>query len=70
MLPLLFDATDSVDIISLCTPCNRRLLAGKVPLQGQINNLALPAIPKKLSRLNSIEQRLISQVHPYIKLVI
>ena len=39
-------------------------------MQGQKNYLHFTDIPAQLSSLNSIERRLISQVHPYMKLIL
>ena len=41
-----------------------------MPPQCSLNNLQLPPVPEVLKVLNSIERRLISQVHPYMKLIL
>ena len=56
--------------ITLCTPCNNALSAKKIPAQSILNNLSVPQAPQELQDLNSIEQRLICRVHPYMKLIL
>ena len=58
------------DFVNFCSPCYNSLKSFKVPSQGQKNYLNLTDIPQQLSSLNSIERRLISQVHPYMKVIL
>ena len=58
------------EFVNFCSLCYDSLKLFKVPLQGQKNYLYLTDIPAQLSSLNSIERRLISQVHPYMKLIL
>jgi hypothetical protein len=53
-----------------CTPCFNSLKKNSLPPQCVLNNLQLAPIPPELKVLNAIEQRLISQVHAYMKLLI
>jgi hypothetical protein len=67
--PLFSESTDKKSQI-LCGPCLNSLKKKKIPPQSRLNNLQLFSIPAQLRNLNPIEQRLISQVHAYMKLII
>ena len=56
--------------IDLCNPCFGKLKVGKIPPQCHLNDLSLSSIPQELSSLNSMEKRLICQVHAFMKLVL
>lgn len=40
-----------------------------LPPQSDANNLELPIIPKELQGLTTLEERLLSQLYPFIKLI-
>ena len=65
-----FDELNRDDKITLCSPCRNALTSKRVQAQCYLNNLDLPPVPDELKNLNSIEQRKISQVHAYMKLVL
>ena len=53
------------DSIWLCHTCATAHSAGKTPSQSRLNNLTLAPIPGVLASLNSMELRLVSQVHTF-----
>ena len=63
----LYKSTDGN--IWICTTCHRKLKQGKIPAQSKINNLDLDVVPDELSKLNSIEIRLLSKRIPFMKMV-
>ena len=63
----LYKSTDGK--IWICTTCHRKLKQGKIPAQCKVNNLDLDVVPDELSKLNSIEIRLLSKRIPFMKMV-
>ena len=63
----LYKSTDGQ--IWICTTYHRKLKQGKVPAQCKVNNLDLDVVPDELSKLNSIEIRLVSKRIPFMKMV-
>ena len=63
----LYKSTDGK--IWICTTCHRKLKQGKIPAQCKVNNLDLDVVPDELSKLNSIEIRLVSKRIPFMKMV-
>ena len=61
---------DNDNVAVLCNPCFKDLTQAKVPAQCKLNNMDPSPIPDCLASLNSMEQRLIAQVHAYMKLVL
>ena len=57
------------DSIWLCHTCATAHSAGKIPSQSRLNNLTLAPIPGVLASLNSMELRLVSQVHTFQTIV-
>ncbi len=53
----------------ICYTCHRKIIAGKVPEESAINNLQLDPIPQELNTLNSLEQHLIAQNIPFMKVL-
>ncbi|XP_053178284.1 uncharacterized protein LOC128361756 [Scomber japonicus] len=53
----------------ICHTCHRKILSGKVPEESEINNLQLDPIPPELNTLNSLEQHLIAQHIPFMKVL-
>ena len=54
----------------LCTRCQSILGKGKVPPYACINNIQVVQVPPVLSVLNTMEQRLISKVQAFMKLIV
>ena len=55
--------------LCICFTCHRKIIAGKVPEESAMNNLQLDAIPQELKTLNSLEQHLIAQHIPFMKVL-
>jgi hypothetical protein len=53
----------------LCQTCLRYLRQNKMPPQSDANNLKLPPIPEELKGLSSLEERLLSQRYPFMKML-
>ncbi|XP_063446963.1 uncharacterized protein LOC134726488 [Mytilus trossulus] len=53
----------------ICYTCHRKIQRGKVPAESFFNNLSLDDVPNELSRLNQLEQHLISLNIPFMKIV-
>ena len=55
--------------IWLCYTCLRYLRRNKIPPQSNANNLKLPSTPEDLNGLTTLEERLLSQRYPFMKLL-
>ncbi|XP_070411903.1 uncharacterized protein [Nothobranchius furzeri] len=53
----------------VCFTCHRKILNGKVPEESVANNMHLDSIPVELSTLNPLEQHLVAQHIPFMKLL-
>ncbi|XP_030832522.1 uncharacterized protein LOC115920595 [Strongylocentrotus purpuratus] len=53
----------------ICFTCHRKLQAGKVPAEANMNNLQLHEVPEELANLNNLEQHLIALNIPFMKLM-
>ena len=53
----------------ICVTCKRALKTSKMPTQAVANSLQLCPIPPELSDLNDLEERMIAQRTPFMKLV-
>ncbi|XP_030849716.1 glutamic acid-rich protein-like [Strongylocentrotus purpuratus] len=53
----------------ICFTCHRKLKAGKVPPEANMNNLQLHEVPEELANLNNLEQHLIALNIPFMKLM-
>ena len=58
------------ECVWLCTRCQSILGKGKVPPYACINNIQVVEVPPVLSVLNTMEQRLISKVQAFMKLIV
>ena len=56
--------------VHVCTRCMAFIKKGKIPPLAKINNMHVDEIPLELSRLNTMEQRLISRVQAFMKLIV
>ena len=54
----------------LCTRCMAYLNKGKIPPMSVVNNMRVDEIPPELARLSVMEQRLISRVQAFMKLIV
>jgi DNA replication protein DnaC len=61
---------ENAKMISTCANCLKFLKQGKLPPCCSLNNLHVPEIPDQLLNLNTIEERMLARVHPYMKLVV
>ena len=59
----------NADIIDLCSSCYNKLKLSIIPVQTLLNNMCVPQSPDLLKLLNTAEQRLISPVHAFLKLM-
>ena len=66
---LIIPLTDS-NRITLCKPCKTSFEKCTIPASCILNNLQVADVPQELAILNIIEQRLVSKVHAYMKLVV
>ncbi|VDI44625.1 Hypothetical predicted protein [Mytilus galloprovincialis] len=53
----------------ICYTCHRKMLKGKIPADSFSNSLLLEDVPVELKQLNSIEQQLIAQNIPFMKIM-
>ncbi|VDI00600.1 Hypothetical predicted protein [Mytilus galloprovincialis] len=53
----------------ICYTCHRKIQKGKVPAESFFNNLLLDDVPNELSKLNQLEQHLISLNIPFMKII-
>lgn len=53
----------------LCKTCQRYIKRNLLPPQANANNLALPDAPPELCSLGSLEERLLAQRYPFMKLL-
>ncbi|CAG2185965.1 unnamed protein product [Mytilus edulis] len=53
----------------ICYTCHRKMLKGKIPADSFSNSLLLENVPVELKQLNSIEQQLIAQNIPFMKIM-
>ena len=53
----------------ICTTCLKYVKRNSLPPQASANNLALPDTPPELSNLTTLEERLLSQRYPFMKLL-
>ncbi|VDI19187.1 Hypothetical predicted protein [Mytilus galloprovincialis] len=53
----------------ICYTCHRKILRGKIPADSFSNGLLLEDVPVELKQLNSIEQQLIAQNIPFMKIM-
>ena len=70
--PLLDDAKKEEDngaTLFMCRTCHAGLSKGKIPCQCYMNNLHLAKVPPELDNLNPLEERLIAQRIPFMKIV-
>ena len=58
------------ECVLLCTRCQSILSRGKVPPYACINNIQVVEVPPVLSVLNTMEQRSISKVQAFMKLIV
>ena len=58
------------ECVWLCTRCQSILGKGKVPPYACINNIQVVKVPPVLSVLNTMEQRLISKVQAFMRLIV
>ena len=56
--------------VHVCSRCMAFIKKGKIPPFATINNMHVDEIPLELSRLNIMEQRLISRVQAFMKLIV
>lgn len=49
--------------------CHRKIISGEIPPEAAANNMYLDPVPVELSRLNSLEQHLISLHIPFMKVM-
>ena len=56
--------------VHVCSRCMAFIKKGKIPPFATINNMHVDKIPLELSRLNTMEQRLISRVQASMKLIV
>ena len=61
---------DAADATWLCNRCLSSLKSKKIPGTALNNNMRVSEVPKELRGLNSLEERLISRVTPFMKLVV
>ena len=53
----------------ICTTCLKYVKRNSLPPQASANNLALPDTPPELSNMTTLEERLLSQRYPFMKLL-
>ncbi len=53
----------------ICKTCDKSLKKNQLPIQSQANGLTLIDIPEYLLHLSNLEQHLISQIIPFMKIV-
>lgn len=53
----------------ICYTCHRKILAGNIPPESEINRLTVEDIPVELERLNNFEKHLISLHIPFMKVM-
>ena len=53
----------------ICNTCKSYLLKNQIPPQADANDLSSPTIPEDLTRLSSLEVRLVCQRDPFMKLL-
>lgn len=53
----------------ICFTCHRKIISGEIPPEAAANNMYLDPVPVELSRLNSLEQHLISLHIPFMKVM-
>ena len=56
--------------VHVCSRCMAFIKKGKIPPFATINNMHVDEIPLQLSRLNTMEQRLILRVQAFMKLIV
>ena len=56
--------------VYVCSRCMAFIIEGRIPPFATINNMHVDKIPHELSRLNTMEQRLISGVQAFMKLIV
>ena len=61
---------DSVRSVCVCSRCMAFIKKGKLPPFSSINNMKVDAVPPELTRLNTMEQRLIARVQALMKLIV
>ena len=61
---------DSVGSVCVCSRCMAFIKKGKLPPFSSINNMKVDAVPPELTRLNTMEQRLIARVQAFMKLIV
>ncbi|XP_035985724.1 uncharacterized protein LOC118559104 [Fundulus heteroclitus] len=59
----------TASMLWICHTCNNKILRGVVPEDSAVNNLHPDPIPEELDALNSLEQHLIAQHIPFMKLL-
>ena len=64
-----FNASEE-DEIWLFTRCQSPLNRKKIPSCALVNNMHISEVPKELQGLNSLKERLISRITPFMKLVV
>ncbi|XP_052695810.1 uncharacterized protein LOC128174255 [Crassostrea angulata] len=53
----------------ICYTCHRKIMSGEIPPEASANNMFLEPVPEELSRLNNLEQHLISLHIPFMKVM-
>ena len=66
---LFTDAGNKKEDLFICHTCSRCLKSNKIPCQSYINNLSLDEIPPELVDLSPMEERLLSQRIPFMKIM-
>ena len=67
---LLLPIEDSLGSVCVCSRCMAFIKKGKLPPFSSINNMKVDAVPPELTRLNTMEQRLIARVQAFMKLIV
>jgi len=58
-----------LNIIVTCFRCSKLIKKGKVPTQAYWNAMFLDDIPEEIKNLSDMEQRLLSRIIPFIKII-
>ena len=61
---------DSAGSVCVCSRYMAFIKKGKLPPFSSINNMKVDAVPPELTRLNTMEQRLIARVQAFMKLIV
>ncbi|CAH1645765.1 unnamed protein product [Spodoptera littoralis] len=55
--------------LTVCSRCSTNIRKGKIPSQAYWNNMELTPVPQELTSLSEIEQRLLSRIVPFLKII-